>query len=53
MGDRGSDLLSGIKKIAQDKGIIPKDSLNIPLGTQLRIPSNPGQAINLLSQLNS
>ena len=39
--------------ISSANGEIPKDSLNIPLGTQLRIPSNPGQAINLLSQLNS
>ena len=37
MGDRGSDLLSGIKKIAQDKGIIPKDSLNIDTGTTANI----------------
>lgn len=39
--------------ISSANGEIPKNSLNIPLGTQLRIPSTPGQAINLLNQLNS
>lgn len=32
---------------------LPQNSLNLPEGTQLRIPSNPGQAINLFNQLNS
>lgn len=32
---------------------LPQNSLNLTPGTQLRIPSDPGQAINLFNQLNS
>lgn len=32
---------------------LPQNSLHLSVGTQLRIPSNPGQAINLFNQLNS
>jgi hypothetical protein len=32
-GDKSDQLLGGIKKIAQDKGIIPKDSINPATGT--------------------
>lgn len=32
---------------------LPQNSFHLPPGTQLRIPSNPGQAINLFNQFNS
>jgi len=32
---------------------LPQNSLHIPVGSQLRIPSNPGQVINLFNQQNS
>lgn len=38
--------------ISSANGDLPQNSLHLPLGTQLRIPSNPGQAINLLNQIN-
>lgn len=39
--------------ISSANGNLNQSSLHLPLGTQLRIPSNPGQAINLLNRLNS
>lgn len=39
--------------ISAANGELPQNSLNIPVGSQLRIPASPGQAINLLTQLNS
>ena len=39
--------------ISSANGELAQNSLNIPLGSQLRIPANPGQALNLFNQLNS
>ena len=39
--------------IASANGDLPQNSIHLLEGTQLRIPSNPGQAINLFNQLNS
>lgn len=39
--------------ISSANGDLPQNSLNLPTGTQLRIPQNPGRAINLLDKLNS
>tara|TARA_X000001388_G_C2228595_1_gene122162 strand:- start:38 stop:1282 length:1245 start_codon:yes stop_codon:yes gene_type:complete len=40
LGDKFGGLLSGIKKIAQDKGIIPKDTLNAATGTTAETPTD-------------
>ena len=32
---------------------LPQNSLHMPAGTQLRIPTNPGQVINLYNKMNS
>ncbi len=32
---------------------LPQNSLHLPAGTQLRIPNNPGQVINLYNKMNS
>jgi len=39
--------------ISSANGNLSQNSLNIPLGTQLRIPRNTGLAINLFNKLNS
>lgn len=39
--------------ISAANGELSQNSLHLPVGTQLRIPSSPGQAINLFNQLNS
>jgi chitinase len=39
--------------ISISNSTLPQNSLHIPAGTQLRIPSNPGQVINLYNKLNS
>ena len=39
--------------IASANGELNKNSFHLPIGTQLRIPSSPGEAINLFNQLNS
>jgi len=32
---------------------LPQNSFHLPEGSQLRIPSNPGQVVNLFNQQNS
>ena len=32
---------------------LPQNSIHLPVGTQLRIPSNVGEAVDLFNQLNS
>lgn len=39
--------------ISSANGNLSQSSLNLPIGTQLRIPQNPGRAINLFNTLNS
>lgn len=31
---------------------IPKNSINLPIGTQLRIPASPGDVISLFNKIN-
>lgn len=31
---------------------LPKNSINLPIGTQLRIPANPSNVINLFNEFN-
>ena len=39
--------------ISSPNSNLPQNSLNVPLGTQLRIPKNTGRAISLINKLNS
>lgn len=39
--------------ISSSNGNLTQNSLNIPEGTQLRIPSNTGRTIELFNKLNS